>query len=114
MKDLDFELVMCWIEKPAGPFAAGTVTPIGIDKDAIKAGVASETLNITLNSFVLTDEPECGTLVYEFSDSNTANPGVNEFADGGRASYSDGVITYTDLGSIPPTTTALIVTLKVR
>ena len=69
-------------------------------------------LTVNLEPYTLTDDSACGDLVYEYSDTNSNNPGVNEFASGGKATAVGPTITYTDLKNMP--TGSISVLYKVR
>ena len=85
------KLLICHVGQPASKFVSQT-EPFVIDADLIASG-----LTIDLNPYTLTNESDCGSLVYTASTIS----GYDPFSAGNGGSISTTQLTFSNLGAYP-------------
>ena len=114
-KDLDFELILCWITQPDQTTAKFDYSTPGAVKAPFSIDVASteNQLEVVLTAYTINDLAKCGPVAYSAKTSSSADPSFDAFASG-VATITDNKIVFRELnvsGRYPLGTLTVTVTV---
>ena len=109
VKDLDFDLVLCWIENPETKFKGDLTEPFEYDfsKNTI------DTMTIELSELLLTEDPACGNLIYSAYSQSEEDENFDVFSvEESKATIDDTTIIFNEMSKYPAGVLDVTVTVK--